>query len=70
MQSPEKAKILNTLERVLDGEPLTIPDIERFVSFLSIPVNISTPNQDEVQAALFATRQVLRNVWFSDTEQQ
>ena len=65
----DKAKILNTLERILDGEPLNIPDIERLVAFLSIPINISMPSQDEAQAALYATRQVLREVWFKEVTQ-
>lgn len=66
----DKEKILNTVIRILDNEPLNIPDIERFVALLGIPINISSPSQDEVQAALYATRQVLRDVWFQESQNQ
>ena len=67
MQSlEERSKILNTLTRILDGEPLTVMDFERFAYFMSIPLSISNPNEDEQQQIMYAIRQTVRQNWLGE----
>ncbi len=54
------------LAKILNGEPLTLQDAERWGSIITTPFTISSPRQEEVEQMKFRLRQAMKQIYFAE----
>lgn len=54
------------LAKILNGEPLTLQDAERWGVIVTTPINIANPKIEEVEQMKFRLRQALKQTYFAD----
>ena len=54
------------LAKILNGEPLTLQDAERWGAIVTTPINIANPKIEEVEQMKFRLRQALKQTYFAD----
>lgn len=66
MPTTDQAIAIALLTKVMNREPLTLQDVERWGQIITIPINISSPTIEDVEKVKFAMRNALKQVYFSD----
>lgn len=54
------------LTKILNSEPLTLQDVERWGAIITTPINIANPKTEEVEQMKFRMRQALKQTYFAD----
>jgi hypothetical protein len=54
------------LTKILNREPLTLQDVERWGQIITIPIEIASPTIEQVEQVKFKVRQALKQVYFAD----
>ena len=63
MQDENKVLMLATFYKVMNGEPLTIQEVQRWGTVLTTPFDVASPNEQQIQELQFQIRQSLKQVY-------
>lgn len=66
MPNEEKTLAFATILKVLNGEPLTLQDLDRWGAIITHPVNVANPKIEEVEQLKFNIRNALKQVYFAE----
>ncbi len=64
MPNTDKILAYATLEKVMKGEPLTLNDLERWGTIITLPITISSPTNEQSEQMKYQMRQALQAAYF------